>query len=746
MIFIIINFLAFYILSLYLLASVKISYLRWIILFFAGFFMILQIGSLYFSNSFIDYKFYVHFNVRDIMTMKDFYILPSVFLLLMMIIFSASMYLLTDRVARLKIYAEKIYRYITVIALIAVMSLPGGIISNFIDVLKIVTAGDVSFEIALKDLGMDNYVYPSEVKAQKGKNIIILSLESMERGFLSEKKAHLTPNLRALKKEWNYYDMKQTPGSGWTSGSLYTTLTGFPSYFKQQMNYIFQDTYDTRITGFTHALYKAGYQMTYLIGDAKFSATRDLLNTYKITDIIDKRILSDKYNTEGLHWGVHDKDLFEELKLEIQRKKNEKQNFLLYMSTTATHSPDVQYDSRMEAFVPPQDSKLDFMISAVDYMMGDLINFLKEEDILENTVVYIFPDHLQFLNTTMLKDTGERSLYVITNASYDDMKYDSSKAIYQIDLPKLILAGAEVSNNAKFLTDYIEGDVIEFIDDNKPEITALNSSGLKRKTDGAIEYSTSRNDGTGIKKDDRLTRKTVHFDEYAGDRYRFIAHAGGRIDGDDYTNSLEALDYNYDNGFRLFELDIIETSDSAFVAAHDWLKWASLTKLQVAPPPTEEEFLSLKLNDEYTPLNMDRINSWFEKHEDAILVTDKINEPERFAKKFVDKNRLIMELFTLDAVKEGIRTGILSAMPSQSVLKELGEDKVAELKTLGVKNIAVTRRYIPRHLDFLIDLKNNGIKVYVFQLNPDKGEDEEYVVNYEMDYIYGVYADEWEFE
>ncbi len=57
------------------------------------------------------------------------------------------------------------------------------------------------------------------------------------------------------------------------------------------------------------------------------------------------------------------------------------------------------------------------------------------------------------------------------------------------------------------------------------------------------------------------------------DRYdinRFIAHAGGEIDGHTYTNSLEALNLNYKKGFRLFELDIHETSDHKYVAVHDW--------------------------------------------------------------------------------------------------------------------------------------------------------------------------------
>jgi hypothetical protein len=410
------------------------------------------------------------------------------------------------------------------------------------------------------------------------------------------------------------------------------------------MDFIFQDTYDTQITGLPHVLKKAGYQMTFMIGNASFSATKDLLNTYEITDIIDKRRLSDKYETKNVQWGLHDKDLFEEAKHEILRKVDQKKKFMLFLSTTSTHSPDVVYDSRMEALIPPQNTKLEFMIAAVDYMLGDFINFLREKDVLSNTSVYIFPDHLQLLNTTKLTNTGDRSLYVITNASEDDLSYDNSKPIYQLDLPGFILEGASVTHNAKFLSDYINDDKLQFINDNKTVITALNSSGLKRKGIGTIEYLTNLyNEDKANKKskiDIRLTIETKNFDEYAKDRNRFIAHAGGRVNDDDYTNSLEALDHNYDMGFRLFELDIIESSDGKFVAAHDWLKWASLTNLQVVPPPTDEEFISLKLLDKYTPLYMDRINKWFSEHPDAILVTDKINEPKRFAEKFVDRNRL----------------------------------------------------------------------------------------------------------
>ncbi len=57
------------------------------------------------------------------------------------------------------------------------------------------------------------------------------------------------------------------------------------------------------------------------------------------------------------------------------------------------------------------------------------------------------------------------------------------------------------------------------------------------------------------------------------DTTRYLAHAGGEINGQRYTNSLEALNLNYSNGFRIFEIDIITTTDGHLVCAHDWDSW-----------------------------------------------------------------------------------------------------------------------------------------------------------------------------
>ena len=351
---------------------------------------------------------------------------------------------------------------------------------------------------------------------------------------------------------------------------------------------------------------------------------------------------------------------------------------------------------------------------------------------LQNTVIYIFPDHLKMGDPTLFKDTDERGLYLITNANDKDISIDTSNKIYQIDLPKIILNGAKIEHNLKFFTDYISGDKDQYIRENINEITEINCSGLLRRN--SPKYTSPQ--------------VSKHYEDYKKDTFRYIAHAGGIIDGHTYTNSLEALNLSYSKGFRLFELDIKKTKDDKYVAVHYWNEWKKITGYTGSTPVTHQEFMKYKLYGKYTALSIDEINNWFKAHPDAILVSDKVNEPELFSKAFIDPNRLIMELFSEEALREGLKSNILSAMPNQNIFYKLDLEDLINLK---VKHVAISRFFIKENKELLKKLKENNIKVYVYSVNKDSGvvdtgKDEEYVTKYEIDYVYGMYADKWNFE
>ncbi|WP_339840468.1 hypothetical protein [uncultured Maribacter sp.] len=223
---------------------------------------------------------------------------------------------------------------------------------------------------------------------------------------------------------------------------------------------------------------------------------------------------------------------------------------------------------------------------------------------------------------------------------------------------------------------------------------------------------------------------------------RYIAEAGGEVNGIKSTNSKDALDQNYKKGFRIFELDIIETSDGHLVAAHDWGMWARFTDYTGTLPPTHAQFVTQKIYGDYSTLDMKGINTWFEQHPDASLVTDKVNDPISFADAFIDKDRLIMELYSVMAIEKASEHSI-HTMITQEALLELKDDKINFLKVNNVMYVGLSRKIIKSQKKLILQLKDEGIKVYVYNVNYDVGKDEAYVQENEIGLVYGMFADKW---
>lgn len=114
--------------------------------------------------------------------------------------------------------------------------------------------------------------------------------------------------------------------------------------------------------------------------------------------------------------------------------------------------------------------------------------------------------------------------------------------------------------------------------------------------------------------------------EKTRNRYQYldkplVIHAMGKINDDTYTNSLEAFEYHYLNGQRVFEVDFSVTSDGKLVARHDWGdgKQSGLDQEHI---PTEKVFLQNKICGKYTPLSIEKLVKLMQTYEDVIIVTD----------------------------------------------------------------------------------------------------------------------------
>ena len=126
--------------------------------------------------------------------------------------------------------------------------------------------------------------------------------------------------------------------------------------------------------------------------------------------------------------------------------------------------------------------------------------------------------------------------------------------------------------------------------------------------------------------------------------HKFIAHAGGGIESYIYTNSLEAVNKSINNGFKLIEIDLKETSDNIFVGIHNWSLFKNITNFEETSNKklTLNEIKNLRINKKYKPITIEEINMIFSKNKDLYLVTDKTNNFEKINTDFnFKKNRSI---------------------------------------------------------------------------------------------------------
>ena len=118
------------------------------------------------------------------------------------------------------------------------------------------------------------------------------------------------------------------------------------------------------------------------------------------------------------------------------------------------------------------------------------------------------------------------------------------------------------------------------------------------------------------------------------EKHQVVCHAlGSSEEGDAEGNYLEALEYNYNLGFRVFEVDIQITSDHVAVLRHDWEQdlgqaedfgWTEEEK----PVPTAEKFLEVPIFGKYTPMLLKDLYEIMAEREDIYVVLDPKYDPD----------------------------------------------------------------------------------------------------------------------
>lgn len=103
---------------------------------------------------------------------------------------------------------------------------------------------------------------------------------------------------------------------------------------------------------------------------------------------------------------------------------------------------------------------------------------------------------------------------------------------------------------------------------------------------------------------------------------QWVAHAGGRINGMNYTNSVEALHTSYQSGIHLVELDFEWTQDGHLVLLHDWDKAPVNIFKQNPGQRTLAQFNFFKTSSTLTPMTAQELFIWLDAHPNLFIITD----------------------------------------------------------------------------------------------------------------------------
>ena len=277
------------------------------------------------------------------------------------------------------------------------------------------------------------YVDPLNVQIvakEKPKNLICIYLESMETTYASVEAGgnqphNYMPNLTELAREnLSFSDsdllggFRNPSGTSWTMGALLSTTSGVPFslevYGSESHNSMVRyESFAPNLTTLGDILEEKGYRQEFLCGsDSAFGGRDTYFKTHGNYEIFDLYTARERgYIPEDylVWWGYEDKILFDIAKDEISALAQGEQPFNFTMLTVDAHHVDGYKCSDCRN---TYSTKLANVISCTDRLVSNFVEWCREQDFYEDTVIVIMGDHPR-MDTTLVKDIDvyERTMY-----------------------------------------------------------------------------------------------------------------------------------------------------------------------------------------------------------------------------------------------------------------------------------------------------------------------------------------------
>lgn len=207
------------------------------------------------------------------------------------------------------------------------------------------------------------------------------------------------------------------------------------------------------------------------------------------------------------------------------------------------------------------------------------------------------------------------------------------------------------------------------------------------------------------------------------------AHALGGIDGETYTNSLDAFEFNYAQGYRVFEVDFDFTEEYSLVGSHGMENWKQMTGGNL--PFTLQNVLNTPLHGKYQAVDYRKIIDLMAEHPDMYVITDiKTNDYVdvmlvfstlvKYASEHAPQvlNRIIPQIYQMEMLD-----WVMSIHPFRSVIFTLyranwtREQLVEFCRASGVGILTI--HYGGLTDELLQEWSENGIRIGAYTLNDE---------------------------
>lgn len=241
-----------------------------------------------------------------------------------------------------------------------------------------------------------------------GKNIIVIHAESLQTIAIDKSfnGIEVTPNLNRISKEGIYFDnFYSQVGVGTSSDAEFVFST---SILPSSSGTVFVNYYDRKFTTIQKLLKEKGYYVASMhANDGDFWNRKTMHKNLGYDKFYDKEYY-DIDETIGL--GLSDKSFFHQSINLIKNIQEQKKPFYVNLITLSNHTPfsdldnTPKFDTSMYVDINYQTIRRDYIngttlgnyfrsVHYADEAIGEFINELDDNGLLENTVLVIYGDH-----------------------------------------------------------------------------------------------------------------------------------------------------------------------------------------------------------------------------------------------------------------------------------------------------------------------------------------------------------------